>query len=358
MSRLGEVARLFLWLGCTCFGGPAVHLARMQDETVRRGWETPDSFLGLVGAVNLLPGPNSTEVAMLLGLRRAGLPGLLVSGACFIAPGAGVSLGLGLLYASQGAGVFQALLHATAPVMLAVLLQALWGLAKGFGRDRARWLLAGAGGALLGLGVPAPAVLAALGLLSLARQQPAKAMWVMPLLATDGAGPTAWGVGAVFLKVGSILYGSGYVLLALLGDELVQQRGWLTERTLLDAISIGQLTPGPVFTTASFIGAVLVGPAGGAAATAGIFAPAFVLTAVSGPLLPRLQRSPGFRAFLDGVGTGALVLLAAAAVPVARAAALTPATALEGAAALALLLRGVNSTWLLLGSMALGLCLG
>jgi chromate transporter len=385
-TSVGEIARLFLRLGTTAFGGPAAHIAMMEDEVVtRRRWLTRAEFLDLLGATNLIPGPNSTEMAIHIGHARAGWPGLVVAGACFILPAALIVTALAWAYVRLGrvpeaAGV----LYGVKPVVIAVVVQALWRLGRG---AITSWLLAAvaalaAVAVLLGHGEIA--VLAAAGAaVALVRhgrgaprggapdEPPLRAL-LPPLaaapLAQAGAAGAAGGAAAAgfgllplfafFAKVGAVLFGSGYVLLAFLRSGLVVERGWLTEAQLLDAVAIGQVTPGPVFTTATFIGYLLAGGAGAAVATLGIFLPAFVFVALSGPLVPRLRRSPVAGAVLDGVNAASLALMAVVTARLGAAALVDGWTAALALAAAILLLRWrVNSAWLVLGGAVAGVLL-
>jgi len=378
-GALGEIARVFLRLGTTAFGGPAAHVAMMEEEVVRRrAWLPREDFLDYLGATNLIPGPNSTELAIHLGFRRGGWPGLLVAGACFIAPAALIVGALAAAYVRYGslpqaAGV----LYGIEPVVIAVVLQALWGLGRTALRTR-RLLLVGVGAALLAaLGVDELLVLALAAAATLLdawirREEKGAGSVPRPLAVpvlpwTRGAGavaaaaaPTAvpvgpWPLFAVFLKIGSVLFGSGYVLLAFLRSDLVERLGWLTERQLLDAVAIGQVTPGPVFTTATFVGYLLGGPAGAAAATLGIFLPAFVFVALSGPLVARIRASPLAGAALDGINAASLALMAVVTWTLGRAALVDlPTVALAVVAAVLLVRYRVNSAWLVLGGGVLG----
>src|SRR5947208_131241 len=267
-TPLIELAQLFLKLGTIAFGGPAAHIAMMEDEVVRRRrWLTREQFLDYLGATNLIPGPNSTEMAIHIGHGRRGWPGLLVAGVCFIPPAA-----------------------------------------------------------LTGMGATAASV----GL---------------------------WPLFGVFAKVGSVLFGSGYVLLALLRADLVQRFHWLTERQLLDAVAVGQVTPGPVFTTATFIGYLLAGWTGAAVATLAIFLPAFLLVAASGPFVPRLRRSRLVAMLLDGVTVGALALMAVVTWQLGRVAVVDLGTAALLVASAILLRFRLNSTWLIVAGAGLGMIL-
>jgi chromate transporter len=376
--HLRELALLFLRLGATSFGGPAAHVAMMEDEVVRRRrWLTREELLDLLGAANLVPGPNSTELAIHVGHRRAGFPGLLVAGACFILPAALIVTALGWVYVRFGdLPATEGVLRGVKPVVLAIVLQAL----LGFGRTALKTRLLGALGiaavAAAALGVNELVLLAAAGLVALgarAARGGAAAAVVLPLppalpAAVAAALPAAGAAAAPFalpqlflsfLKIGSVLYGSGYVLLAFLRAELVVRLGWLSEAQLLDAVAVGQVTPGPVFTTATFVGYVLGGGAGAAAATLGIFLPAFFFVAVSGPFVPRLRRSPLAGAFLDGVNVASLALMALVTFQLGAGALRDlSGVALFAASALLLFRTRVSSSWLVLGGAAIGAALG
>jgi chromate transporter len=365
-----ELALLFLRLGLTAFGGPAAHVAMMRHEVVeRRKWLNEEEFLDLLGATNFIPGPNSTEMAIHVGHRRAGWKGLIVAGACFVLPAALLTLGCAWLYVRYGrlpqAG---ATLYGIKPVIVAVVVQALWGLGGTAVKNKS---LAGLGVAAIVTNVAGASellVLLAGGLtyslsgwserrsVSDARNQGAFLLGATPTVAavvTPAVSNT--GILLVFAKIGSVLFGSGYVLLAFLRADLVQSRHWLTEGQLLDAVAVGQVTPGPVFTTATFVGYLLHGTAGAVAATVGIFAPAFVFVALSGPLVPRLRRSPRAARFLDGLNVASLALMAVVTWSLARTALVDSwAVALMLVSAGLLLRYKVNSAWLVLGGGVLG----
>ena len=376
-TTLGELAWLFARLGLTAFGGPAAHIAMMEDEVVRRRrWMTRERFLDLLGTTNLIPGPNSTEMAIHIGHDRRRWAGLLVAGACFILPAVVIVMAIAWAYVRFGtvpevAGV----LRGVKPMIIAVVLQALWGLAKT--AMKTRWLAAIAVAALAAslAGVNELIVLAVAGLVAwLARVAgerereragPAASSWLpFPVLgaaSTAVAGTTAfglWPLFLVFLKVGSVLFGSGYVLIAFLRGDLVERLHWLTESQLLDAVAVGQVTPGPVFTTATFVGYVLGGPGAAAIATLGIFLPAFVFVAISGPLVPRLRRSPAAAAVLDGVNAASLALMAAVTVQLGRTAIVDlPTAALAAIGAVVLIRYRPNSAWLVLGGAIAGVAI-
>ena len=367
-TSLRTLALLFLRLGTTAFGGPAAHIAMMQDEVVkRRKWLTEQRFLDLLGAVNLIPGPNSTELAIHIGWERRRFAGLLVAGVAFIVPAMLITMLCGWAYVRSGtlpaAGW---LLYGVKPVILAVVLQAIWGLAP---RAARTWTLRGLAATvvlLAALGVNELAVLFGAGGLAviLARvrlARPPPLALALPLAVPAAVAVSTASLSSIFLiflKIGSVLFGSGYVLLAFLRADLVLRLGWLTDAQLVDAIAVGQVTPGPVFTTATFIGYLLAGPWGGLVATAGIFLPAFVFVALSAPLIPRLRSSPVAAAFLDGVNVASLALMAVVCVQLGRAALVDgPTVALAGGAAVLLVRFKLNATWLIAGGAVVGLAL-
>ncbi len=371
-TSLKELALLFFRLGCTAFGGPAAHTAMMRREVVEaRKWLTDAEFLDLVGATNFIPGPNSTELAIHIGHRRCGFRGLVVAGACFILPAALITFGFAWLYVRFGrlpqAG---ASLYGVKPVIVAVVVQALCGLGKTALKTKTLELLAVASVIATLLGVHELLVLFGAAALYAMRPPPRK-----PPEATDGSAkalvlvaapsaaamtaaavaPSIGGIFLVFAKIGSVLFGSGYVLLAFLRSDLVVERHWLTEGQLLDAVAVGQVTPGPVFTTATFIGYLLGGAGGAIAATLGIFLPAFFFVAVSGPLLPKLRRSPRAGAFLDGLNVASLALMAVVTLSLARAAVVDAWTIGLAIGSGAILLKTkLNSAWLVLAGVIAG----
>jgi len=369
---LAELARVFLKVGATAFGGPAVHVAILEQEVVhRRKWLTHAEFLDLLGAANLIPGPNSTELAIHIGHRRAGWKGLLVAGACFIAPAFCIVFTCAWFYTRYARlPQIQGILYGVKPVVIAIVFQALARLAtKALKSPLAIGIAVVALAAsllamhelliLLIAGVAAPLMR---GVATRQTQNAALLPPLIPLglLAPASTATAASSVGLTplflfFLKVGSVLFGSGYVLLAFLRGDLVQRWGWLTESQLLDAIAIGQVTPGPLFTTATFIGYLLAGPAGAGLATAGIFIPAFIFVAISAPLLPRLRRSRSAGAFLDGVNAAALALMAAVTLQLLGDAFIDVTTVILGiASAIALLATRLNPIWLILIAGAVG----
>ncbi|HKU43493.1 MAG TPA: chromate efflux transporter [Polyangiales bacterium] len=364
-TSLLELAALFFRLGATAFGGPAAHIAMMRAEVVaRRGWLADQEFLDLLGATNLIPGPNSTELAIHIGYARRGFAGLAVAGLAFIVPAMAITWALAWAYVRFGSlPSARWLLYGVQPVILAVVAQAIWGLVPSAARS---WPLRVLGALALlaaALGVNELAVLFGTALLAVAAslaQRPQALLLATPLAAQPlvAAAPSALGLFGVFCKIGSVLFGSGYVLLAFLRADLVERLGWLNEQQLLDAVAAGQITPGPVFTTATFIGYVLAGNAGALAATSGIFLPAFVFVALSGPFIPRLRQSAATAAFLDGLNVASLALMALVTFQIGRAALIDLAAFAIALASAVLLIRfKVNSSWLILGGAAVGFAL-
>jgi len=369
-TSLRELAALFLRLGTTAFGGAAAHIAMMHDEVVRRRrWLSEERFLDLLGATNLIPGPNSTELAIHIGWERRRGAGLVVAGVCFIFPAMLITGALGWAYVklvTLDALPFAAwILYGVKPVMVGVVLQAIWGLAPKAARTPKLRLIAVLVAILAALHVHELALLFGAGALALltswerARPVPPSAFLpplpALAILTGASGGVTLHGLFWIFLKIGSVLFGSGYVLLAFLRADLVERLGWLSDAQLIDAIAVGQVTPGPVFTTATFIGYILAGPSGALLATAGIFLPAFVFVALSGPLVPKLRASAHASAFLDGVNVASLVLMAVVTVQLGLAALVDVPTVVEAVIFAALLVRfKLNATWLVLGGALVG----
>ena len=347
----------------------------MEDEVVRRRrWLTHDEFLDLLGAANLIPGPNSTELAIHIGHRQAGWPGLLIAGVSFILPAVLIVITFAWAYVRYGslpqvAGV----LYGVKPVIIAIVLQALWSLSRAAIKSGFLALVAVAAVVLTFLGVHELLVLFGAGLIVglgrvIARQIRSGRKFLIPIsspvgLLLQASAATAapfglWPLFLFFLKVGSVLYGSGYVLLAFIRADLVERWHWLTETQLLDAIAVGQVTPGPVFTTATFIGYVLGGTQGSLVATFGIFLPAFFFVAVSGPLVPRIRKSPFAGAVLDGVNAAALALMLVVTYELGRAALVDLKTIILALISAVILFRfRMNSAWLVLGGAIVGLLL-
>ena len=367
--RVKEIAALFLKLGITAFGGPAAHIGMMHNEVVkRRRWLGDQEFLDLVGATNLIPGPNSTEMAIHIGFLRAGWLGLITGGACFILPAMVIVMRLAWVYVRFGTTVQASwLLYGVKPVVIAIIVQALWSLgpkaiksaptaAVGlivfilyfFGVNEIALLFAGGFAVMIGVNlrrlkkrwmgvfvIP----FAGLGLPAVASLP-----FSLPILFLT------------FLKIGAVLYGSGYVLLAFLRADFVVRLGWLTDRQLMDAIAIGQVTPGPVFTTATFIGYLLGGAPGSLLATLGIFLPSFVFVAISHPLIPRLRKSTWASGCLDGVIAASLGLMAAVTWNLGRASLIDPVTGGIAIISIVFLIRfKMNSTWFIILGAIIGL---
>lgn len=378
-GRLGEVGRLFLRMGLTTFGGPAAHIAVMRDEVVRRrNWLTDAEFVQLLAVSNLVPGPTSTELAFHVGHRRAGWPGFAVAGAAFILPSVVIVGCLAWAYVAFGARPeAEAVLAGVTPVVVVILLRAGVSLAGATIRRPAFALVAaGAAGAVLaGIGELAVLVAgAAAGIVLGATDGHAGARsdgghGVSGLLGFGGwkavAVPAAAALALspltlflAMIKVGAVIYGSGYVLVAFLRADLVVANAWLTDRQLLDAVAAGQLTPGPLFSTATFVGYLLLGPIGAIVATVGIFLPAVAFVALSVPLLPRLLRARHGRPLVDGVSAASLGLLAAVVIDLGRDTLTRPFPVIVALAASAALLasRGrLGSGWLVLGGAVAGL---
>ena len=397
MNRLGEVARLFTKLGFTAFGGPAAHLALMEDETVRRrGWLDRQHFLDVVAAINFIPGPNSTQLAIHLGYLRAGFPGLVVAGLCFIVPAMLIIFPLAWLYVTFGRTpqVRDALIGINASVV-AIVAAALWRFAKTGVKD---WFSTGivvvATSALLladpqiaaglkvhrfGLAplakwmIPGKTDLIILGLAAMtgavwygrAKVLPSIPLLLLPCAAISTLSPFVQ-MTLLFLKVGATIFGSGYVLVSYLQSGIVDQHGWMTQQQLLDAIAVGQVTPGPLLTTATFIGYFLGhvrfgggvggGIAGGLLATTAIFLPSFLLIAFLGPLLPKIRSNRMARGALDGMNAAVVALIFVTTIRLAGGAIKDRATLVIAMASLiALLLWNVNATWLILLSGLWGL---
>ena len=386
LARLKELALVFLKLGVLGFGGPAAHIAMMEEEVVaRRGWLTRQRFLDLLGATNLIPGPNSTEMAIHLGYVRAGWSGLAVAGICFILPAVGLTAGLAWIYVHFGQLPHVApWLLGIKPAVVAIIAVSVWRLGK---KACKTWSLGAIGAAVLAASLLQVNEVAALllggvaGMLWLRIPQAVRSRRgkIVPVLAgawlgqwlvkktgvllaaalgAGGAGAASaslWKLGLFFLKVGAVLYGSGYVLVAFLQGGLVHEYGWLTQQELLDAIAIGQFTPGPVLSTATFIGYMIAGAGGAAVATTAIFAPSFLFVALVNPWVPRLRKSLWTASFLDAVNVSAVALMAAVTVKLGQATLTAwPAWLIAVAATLIGLRWKVNLAWVVVGGGVLG----
>lgn len=367
-NNLKEVAGLFLKLGFTGFGGPAALISMMHLEVVkRRKWLDDQRFLDLLGATQLIPGPNATEMAIHIGYLRAGWPGLILGGACLILPAMFIVLALAWAYVRFGYTPQATwLLYGVKPVIIAVIAQAVWEL----GRKSVKGPLTAAAGVsvlvLSFLGVSEIALLFGCGLavMLLANYRRLKPRLLsVAALPLSGLGLPAIGAQVFslpvmlmyFLKIGSILYGSGYVLLAFLHADFVVKLGWLTDKQLMDAIAVGQVTPGPVLTTATFIGYLLGGVNGGLLATLGIFLPSFIFVAITNPLIPKMRKSVWAGGLLDGVNVASIALIIVVIWQFGKASLNTPLDIAVMLTAFVLLLRyKLNSTWLIGAGALLG----
>ena len=383
VDRLKELAKLFFKLGVVGFGGPSVHIAMMEDEVVRqRSWLTRDQFLDLLGATNLIPGPNSTEMAIHIGYLYGGWLGLGVAGVSFIVPAVLITLGFAWAYVTFGSiPQVASLLYGIKPAVLAVVLEALWRLGKKALKTRKLLTIAIAVALLVWFAhvneIMALLVGGSLGMVWLQfpdRRDPAEESSVLVAGWAIGAASKAmavsvavspvslWKLGWAFLKIGSILFGGGYVLLSFVQGELVEGYGWLTQQQLLDAIAIGQFTPGPILSTATFIGYVIAGVPGAVVATIGIFLPSFVWVVALNPVVPYLRRSRWSSDFLEAVNASALALMGVVTLQLAISTlgqSLAPyadfwAVIIAIASAILAIRFRVNSAWLVLGGAAIG----
>lgn len=382
-NRLGELAKLFLKLGTIGFGGPAAHIAMMESEVVkRRQWLTREHFLDLIGATNLIPGPNSTEMAIHVGYSYGGWPGLIIAGVCFILPAVLITALFAWVYVAFGTlPAVAPLLYGIKPVVLAIILDALWRLGKKAVKNRKLLVIAACVAALLIFDLNEIFALLLGGLVGMIwlqmsnQDKPPSGQTAALMTATlttgtalksTAAASTAlatqtsvslWQLGLFFLKIGSVLFGSGYVLVAFLEGGLVQESGWLTQQQLLDAIAIGQFTPGPVLSTATFIGYVIAGVPGAIVATIGIFLPSFLFVAILNPLIPRLRASKWTSSFLDAVNVSSVALMAVVTFQLGVATLSKPvapfinfpALVIAAIAAILTIRFQVNAAWLVLG---------
>lgn len=371
-QRLTELATVFLRLGTIAFGGPAAHIAMMDNEVVnRRQWMSREKLLDLLGITNLIPGPNSTELAIHIGYERAGWRGLLVAGSCFILPAMLIVWTLAAIYARyQTVPQVEWLLYGIKPVIIAIVLQAVWNLGKKAAKDVPTTIagMIGIAAYFAGLNEILTLILLGIAVMLLNNWQTrghTNGAFLLPfsgilaqVTTTTAAVTSISGISVFlfFLKIGCVLYGSGYVLLAFLQRDLVERNHWLTSQQLLDAVAIGQLTPGPVFTTATFIGYLLAGNTGAIAGTIGIFLPAFVLVWVVNPWVPKLRQSPWASGFLDGVNAASLGLMAGVTYTLGRAAIVDWLTIILAiVSAIAVFKFKINSAWLVLAGGAIGI---
>jgi chromate transporter len=369
-ASLAEIAIVFLKLGTTAFGGPAAHIAMMeQDFVLRRCWLLREDFLDRLGAANLIPGPSSTEMAIFIGYEKRGFPGLIVAGCCFILPAAIMVALIAAAYVRYGSlPQVNGILYAVKPVVIAVIIQAFWNLAHTAVKSKWLFEIASVAAVLFAFQVHPVLVLAiaamlAVGPMLYAQLQreasgiffPFAALHAIAALTSTGVPVGLGRLFLVFLKIGAVLFGSGYVLLAFLRADLVEHLHWLTERQLLDAVAVGQITPGPVFTTATFIGYVISGTRGAVVATLGVFAPAFIFVAISGLVIPKIRRSQIAGAMLDGVVVGSLALMGVVACQLGRTAMVDAPTVVIAVVSLAVLLRfKINSAWPVVAAAVFG----
>lgn len=376
-----ELARLFIRLSVTAFGGPPAHLAMAEDEVVRRrGWLTREQYLDLIAATNLIPGPNSTETMIHVGYTQRGVAGAVLAGACFIIPAALISLALAMIYAASGAlPAVNTLFWGLQPAIVAVIALAAWRLTPSALKNRALIVLFGAAMAILAnRWLPDAAVIIGGGLLyALHRSgRGGAAALLIPFAqiaveVTERAAVSALDIFWYFLRIGAVLFGSGYVLFAYIQQDVVSTFGWLTQRQLLDAIAIGQFTPGPVLTTSTVVGYLAGDVPGAIAATVGIFLPSFILVLITAPYIPRMRQSRFLSAFLDGANAAVVAAIAATLIDLGRAA-LQPLPnapdAVAGVSLIAIILIAlalmalarfrVNATWVLIACGAVGLLYG
>jgi chromate transporter len=367
-GSVGEVAAYFVRLGLLAFGGAAGHVAMMQRELVqRKKWISEQEFLDLFGIMNLIPGPSSTELVIAMGYWRAGWPALILAGVVWIAPAMAMVLALSWAYVRYGAlPAAQWILYGLNPIVIAIIADALWSLGRAALKSLWLGMMCVAAIALYFRGISIVAIIFGAVFLILIvafvdarRKRTAGASFAPTMI---GAGAAAVAIPftltrlfLTFLKIGAVCYGSGYVLLAFLRADFVAHLHWITDKQLLDSIAVGQITPGPVFTSATFIGYLTGGVQGALLATLGIFLPSFFFVAIIFPLYPRLKRSAGARIFLDGINATTVGLMGAVSWQLARGAIVDWFTAAESLAAFLILRRfQINSAWLILGGMAVG----
>lgn len=368
-SPYRELAIAFLKLGTVAFGGPAAHIAMMDQEFVeRRQWFERSQLMDMIGFTSLIPGPNSTELAILIGLEIGGIGGLIIAGTCFILPALLIVWGFAVIYTQfQTLPQLGDVLYGIKPVIIGLLLHALWKL-RGAATKNIYTIIVTLGAiALFYGGINEIILLIGSGLI-VALLQNWRSLFSLSLvlvpqtvtvteLLTDP--PTTWNIFIAFFKIGAVLYGGGYVLLAFLQKELVERLGWLTPQQLLDAVAVGQFTPGPLFTTATFVGYLINGNMGAIAATVGIFLPSFIFVAIFYRFLERLKQSLWIRGFLDGVNGAAVGLIVPATIQLGQAAIIDPISSLITLSTAVLLWRTkVSTPWLIFGGGAIGLISG
>jgi chromate transporter len=363
-TKIAEVAKLFFWLGCVGFGGPAVHIAMMEEEVVRkRKWLTEQHFLDLVGATSLIPGPNSTEMTMHIGHERAGWKGFVVAGICFIFPAVIITGFLAWLYQQYGQlPQVQPFIYGIKPAIIAIILSLMLSL----GRKAFKSLELTAIGMLAAiavlLGCNEIYVLFGGGLLGIMvaylKQKTGNIRALFPLVLLQSnlsVDYSSFRLFAIFLKIGSILYGSGYVLFAFLDAELVS-RGLINKQQLADAIAVGQFTPGPVFSSATFVGWQIGGFSYAVAATLGIFLPSFLFVALLNPLIPKLRKSMAFSSFLDAVNVVSIAIIVAVVAEIGKTTMWNWETVLIAAISfmLTFVFKKLNTASIILGGAVLG----
>ena len=359
-TGLRELAGLFTKLGLTAFGGPAAHIAMMQKEVVdKRQWMDHQHFLDLIGATNLIPGPNSTEMAIHIGYERGGWKGLMVAGCCFILPAVLITGVIAWLYKQYGQlPQVRPFIYGIKPAIIAIILAAVFPLAKKALKTLELWVIGvlALGASLAGINeifVMFGAGLVVLLLYSVRR--PGKT--IVPLLFLDIPffSETNMRIFLVFLKIGAILYGSGYVLFAFLDSELVA-KGLLSRTQLVDAIAVGQFTPGPVFSSVTFIGWQMNGLPGAVMSTVAVFLPSFVFVGLLNPLVPRMRRSKLFSAFLDGVNVASVAIIVTVCIVFARETVTDWRTVLIAVLSLGITFgfRQVNTVFVVVGSALAG----
>jgi chromate transporter len=373
-----ELAQVFLRLSLTAFGGPVAHIAMAEDEIVtRRKWLTRDHYLDLIAATNLIPGPNSTEVMIHVGYMTRGIPGAILAGVCFIGPAFLLTLALAVLYVNMGTiPRVEAILWGIKPVIVAIIANAGYRLLQTALKNVALWVLfIGSVAAIMLLDVPEVVAMLGAGVIYALYQRGASGLQAGVLLllkfqpmilAAETAAPSLWGIFWYFLKIGSVLFGSGYVLIAYIQQDLVNTFGWLNARQLLDAIAIGQITPGPVSTTTAVIGYILAGFPGAIVGTIGIFLPSFVLVILTAPLIPKMRNSKIAGAFLSGVNAGVIAAILVTLIDLTNAALRTLdgsslsliAVVLAIGSLVALIRFKINATWLILIGAVVGFIAG
>ncbi|MFN8254947.1 MAG: chromate efflux transporter [Bacteroidales bacterium] len=368
MNRKGdlkEVAKLFLRLGIISFGGPAAHIAMMRHEVVeKRKWMTEQHFLDLIGATNLIPGPNSTEMAIHIGHERAGWKGLIIAGLCFVLPAVFITLVFAWLYKEFGQiPEVQPFIYGIKPAIIAVILAAVYPLAKISLKSVELGIIGGIVLILSLVGGHEIYLMFGAGILALVfnsfkNHSNTKSFFPFMLVQFNNISPISVSklkLFLVFLKIGAILYGSGYVLFAFLETELVST-GLLSRQQLIDAIAVGQFTPGPVFSAVAFIGYQMQGWSGAAVSTLGIFLPSFLFVGLLNPIVNRMRNSKLFSVFLDAVNIASVAIIIAVCYKMGRESIFDWRTTLIAAVSVFIMFgyKKVNSAWIVLGGALSG----